>query len=66
MAANSKNKLDVYKWISDMIETSKTADQLVSCNKLCHLYFTKHQEITLFYSLMNDISLKLKSINNTK
>ena len=62
MAANSKNTLDVFKWIFDMIDTSKTSDHLVGCNKLSHLYFKKYQELRLFDVLMNKIGIKLKEL----
>ena len=43
-----------------MIETSKTSDHLVGCNKLSHLYFKNYQELRLFDILMNKIGIKLK------
>jgi hypothetical protein len=60
MAAKSKNTLDVFKWIFDMIDTCQTADQLVSCNNLIHLYFKQYQELKIFHALIAKIDIRLK------
>lgn len=60
MSAKSRNTLDVFKWIFDMIDSCKDSNQLISTSNLTHLYFNKYQELRLFDILIKKIDSKLK------
>ena len=57
MAAISKHKYDVYKWIERVIESCTTYPQLSTAERLIEAYNTMYKDDWLFDSLETRLSL---------
>lgn len=57
MAAISKHKYDVYKWIERVIESCTTYPQLSATERLVEAYHTMYEDDYLYRSLKARLSL---------
>ena len=57
MAAISKHKYDVYRWIERVIESCTTYPQLSATERLVNAYRTMYEDSWLFYSLETRLGL---------
>ena len=57
MAAISKHKYDVYRWIERVIESCTTYPQLLTSERLVKAYYTMYEDDWLYSSLETRLSL---------